>query len=177
MTTPNPPTKLDSKNPTAEAALAEQLAAGTQKHFSTMPQMIVGGAAVTPTQAETQLNALAALRNDVTAARITLKAKLAAERAQIAALRTFLVAYVAYVRATFGNSPDVLADFGLLPKKAATPLTGEQQAAAAAKRRATREARGTKGKKARLAVKGNVTGVVVTPLTSATSAPVEPAKS
>jgi hypothetical protein len=175
MTTP---TNLNMKSKSNEAALAESLSAGTQKHLSTMTTIMVGGSTTTPTQAEAQLNALATLRNDVDAARTALETKLAAEKAQIATLRTFLVAYVAFVRATFGNSPDVLADFGLTPKKARTPLTVEQKAARAAKAKATRAARGTTGKKAKLAVKGNVTGVVVTPVTSSptTTPAVEPAQ-
>ncbi len=102
MTNLNLPTNLDSKNPTAEAALAEQLAAGTQRHFSSMPQMIVGGTAVTPTQAETRLNALAALRNDVTAARpIALQGRSSQPREpRLRRCDTFLVAHVAYVRGT-----------------------------------------------------------------------------
>jgi hypothetical protein len=40
-----------------------------------------------------------------------------------------------------------LADFGLNPKKARTPLTIEEKAAAAAKRKATRAARHTMGSK------------------------------
>ncbi len=178
MTAPNKPTSIDKRNKSNEAALAESLAAGTQKHLSTMTTIMVGGSTTTPTQAEAQLNALATLRNDVDAARTALETKLAAEKAQIATLRTFLVAYVAFVRATFGNSPGVLADFGLAPRKAPTPLTAEQKTAAAAKRKATRAARGTTGPKAKLAVKGNVIGVVVTPVTSApatTPAP-EPAQ-
>jgi hypothetical protein len=171
MTAPNTPTKLDSQNKSTEAALAEQLAAGTQKHLSTMTQLMVDGSTITPAQAEAQLNALSALRTAVTAARTTLEAKIAAETAQLPALRVFLVAFVAFVRGTFGNSPDILADFGLLPKKATTPLTVEQKAAAAAKSKATREARGTTGKKAKLAVKGNVTGVVVTPVTTPAATP------
>jgi hypothetical protein len=174
-------TNIDKANKTTEAALAEQLAAGTQKHLSTMTTIMVGGSTTTPAQAEAQLNALSALRTAVDAARTTLEAKIAAETAQLPALRAFLVAYVAFVRGTFGNSPDILADFGLPPKKAATPLTVEQKAAAAAKRKATREARGTTGKKAKLAVTGNVTGVVVTPVTTPAatpaSEPVQPAPS
>jgi hypothetical protein len=169
------PTNLNIKSKSNEAALAESLAAGTQKHLSTMSQLLVGGGTYTPTQAEAQLSALATLRNDVDAARTALETKLAAEKAQIATLRTFLVAYVAFVRATFGNSPGVLADFGLAPRKAPTPLTAEQKTAAAAKRAATRAARGTEGKKAKLAKKGNVTGVVVTPVTSAPSTGASPA--
>jgi len=170
MTSPNTNT-IDKHNKTNEAALAESLSAGTQKHLSTTTQLLVGGGTYTPTQVETQLNAFATLRNDVDAARTALEAKLAAEQAQITTLRTFLLAYVAFVRATFGNSPDVLVDFGLAPRKAPTPLTAEQKTAAAAKRKATREARGTTGKKAKLAVKGNVTGVVVTTVTSAPTDP------
>jgi hypothetical protein len=45
-----------------------------------------------------------------------------------------------------------LADFGPTPRTAAAPKTAEQKAAAAAKRSATRTARGTKGPKARKAV-------------------------
>ena len=139
---------------------------------------MVGGSTTTPTQVEAQLTALSNLRNDVDAARTTLKAKVATEAAQLPALRTFLVAFVAFVRGTFGNSPDVLADFGLPPKKTKAPPTAVQKAAAAAKRAATRAARGTTGKKAKLAKKGNVTGVVVTPVTSApaVSAAPEPAQ-
>jgi hypothetical protein len=170
MTNPNT-TNLDKDNKNTEAALAEQLAAGTQKHLSTLAQIMVGGSTITPAQAQTQLGAISALRTGVTAARTTLEAKIATETAQLPALRTFLVAYVAFVRGTFGNSPDVLADFGLPPKKAKTPLTVEQKAAALAKHEATRKARGTTGKKARLAVKGNVTGVVVTPVTTPAADP------
>jgi hypothetical protein len=73
-------------------------------------------------------------------------------------------ALVQMVQAAFGTQVDVLADFGLDPKKAPAPLTTEQQAAALAKRTATREARGTKGTKAKQGIKGAVTGVVMTPV-------------
>jgi hypothetical protein len=165
---------IDKKNKTSEAALAETLAAGTQKHLSTIAQLVVGGGTYTPSQVEAQLNALATLRNDVDAAKATVKAKLSLEAAQAPALRTFLVAFVGYVRSAFGSSPDVLADFGLAPKKVPMPLTVEQKTARVAKAKATRAARGTKGPKAKLAVKGNVTGIVVTPVTSASTSGAAP---
>jgi len=43
-------------------------------------------------------------------------------------------------------------------------MTVEKRAAAAAKREATRQARGIIGKRKRAGVKGDVTGVVVTPV-------------
>jgi len=84
--------------------------------------------------------------------------------AQLPALRIRMGAFVQFLRAAFGNQPDVLADFGLRPRKAATPLTVEQKAAAAAKRKATREARNTMGPVKKRTVKGTVTGVTITPI-------------
>jgi hypothetical protein len=151
------------------AALAESLAAGVQKHLSTVAQLIIGSGSYTPTQVANQLLAFAKLRNDVDAAKAALKAMLVDEKAQGPALREFFLAVLQYVRAAFGNSPDILADFGLPPKKARTPLTVEQKAAAAAKRAATRKARGTTGSKKKRSVKGNVTGVDITPVTTASA--------
>ena len=77
----------------------------------------------------------------------------------------------AFLMATFSRSPDVLAVFGLAPRKTTTP-TVQVLAAAAAKREATRKARNTMGSKQRKAVKGAVTGVVVTPVVA--GPPIEP---
>ena len=63
----------------------------------------------------------------------------------------------------FGNASDILALFDLEPHKAPRPRTAEQLAAAKAKAKATREARGTTSKKQKLTVKGNVAGVAMTP--------------
>jgi hypothetical protein len=57
----------------------------------------------------------------------------------------------------------VLADFGISLKQRG-PLTVEEKTAAVAKRAATRAARHTMGPKQKLEVKGDVTGVVVTPV-------------
>jgi hypothetical protein len=163
-------TNTNSKAKGTKAVLAAKLAAGAQKHFPAGMSMSVGGVMLTLAQIETQLTGFASLRTDVDTARSDLQAKLAAETAQATAMNAFLDAFVRLVRGSFGNQPDVLADFGLPPEKARTPLTVEQKAAAAAKRAATRVARGTTGRKAKLAVKGNVTGVVVTPVTTAKAA-------
>ena len=152
------------------AALATQLIAGTQKHFATIVTLMFASGSFTPAQVVAQLQQLATLRTDVETARAALQAKLAAETVQAPALLTFMRAFVQFVKTTFSKSPDVLADFGLQPNKAKTPLTVEQKAAAAAKSKATRSARGTKGSKQKLEITGDVTGVVVTPVTAATPA-------
>jgi hypothetical protein len=155
------------QNKGTEAALATQLVSGTQKHFATIASLMFAGGSFTPAQVVAQLQQLATLRTDADNAKAALQAKLAADTVQAPALLTFQRAYVQFVKATFGNSPDVLADFGLKAKKARTPLTVEQKAASVAKSAATRSARGTKGAKQKLAVSGAVTGVVVTPVTAA----------
>jgi hypothetical protein len=158
-----------SKN--TEATLATELVAGIQKHLASVQQMTVGGSTFTPAQATAQLTALATLRGNANAAKAAWAATLSTENSQAPTLRAFLTSFVSYVRATFGNAPNTLADFGLAPRKAPTPLTGEQVAAKAAKAEATRKARGTVGKTKKLAITGNVSGVVVTPITVTVNKP------
>ena len=153
-------------NKNKQADLAVSVIAGIKKYLSAVPQLTVGGESFTPAEVEARLLALATLRSDANAAKTAWETKLSDERAKGPALQQLLTAVVSFVRGTYGNSPQTLADFGLAPRKAPKPLTAEQLAAAAMKARATREARGTKGKKARLAIKGNVTGVIVTPVTT-----------
>ena len=149
------------------ADLADSLASGTQKHLSSASTLAFDGGSFAPAQVENQLKLISSLRADAESAKLTAKAKLAAEKAQLPSLMAFMNAFIAFVKATFGDSPEVLADFGLAPKKARKPLTVEQKAAAKAKRDATRKARGTTSKKQKSQVKGDVTGVTITPITSA----------
>jgi hypothetical protein len=65
---------------------------------------------------------------------------------------------------SFSNSPGRLEMLGLpVPKKRA-PLSIEAELGKAAKNRATRVARGTKGKRQKAKIKGEVTGVIITPV-------------
>jgi hypothetical protein len=159
---------------------ATQLLAGFQQHLASATSITLASVAYTPAQITAALQALVALYAAVDAAKAAWKAKLTAEAAQAPAFLSLMAGLVSYVKLTFSESPDVLIDFGLGPKPAKTPLTTEQQAVANAKNKATRTARGTTGSKAKLAVKGNVVGVVVTPVTApapvaASTAPSTPA--
>ena len=166
-------TSKTTRGKAVDASLAKELVAGIAKHFATTTQLSFGGQTVTTAQLTTSLEALAQLRSDVNTARAAADAKLATEQAKAPPLRALMSAFVAFVHATF-TSPDDLADFGLEARKAATPLTVQQKAAATAKREATRKARGTTGPKQKKAVKGNVTDVEITPVT-AIPAPASPA--
>jgi hypothetical protein len=143
--------------------LAGTLTAGIQKHLAN-GQLTFAGGTFTAAEIESRLALLIALRAAVNAARAATSVKVAAEAAQAPALVAFMSALVQCIRVQFGTQADVLADFGLVPRKVAAPLTVEQKAAAAAKREATRAARGTKSAKAKKGIKGAVTGVVLTPI-------------
>jgi hypothetical protein len=154
------------------ASRAQKLIAGTTKHLAGTSQLGFASNQYTPAQVTTSLQTIVDLRGAVNTAKAATKAKVAQERAQAPALRSFMSAFESYVKVTFGNSPDVLADFGLQPKKAATPLSVEDKAAAVAKRESTRKARQTMGSQQRKEVKGDVKGVVVTAVhDGATTAP------
>jgi hypothetical protein len=155
-----------SKGQGTVVALAQSLSAGAAKHLSNVTNVILEGSSYTAAQIATKLQEVVSLRTDVDAAKATTTAKLAAETAQMPALRTFMSALVSYVKAAYGGAPDVLADFGIHPKTR-TPLTVEAKAAAAAKRAATRKARNTMGSVQKKAVKGDVVGITVTPVTAA----------
>jgi hypothetical protein len=64
----------------------------------------------------------------------------------------------------FSTDVAALEQLGIPPRKTRTPLTTEQLLVANARAKATRKARGTKGKKQRKAIKGGVTGVVIEPV-------------
>ena len=164
------------------AAAAKQLIAGADKHLTGVTQVPLLGSSFTPAQITSELQSLVTMRADVDASKATTKAKIANEATQMPALRAFMSAFESFVKGAFGSSPDVLADFGITPK-ARVPLTVQAKAAAAAKRASTRAARHTMGSKQKKGIKGDVTGVLVTPITApapvvtAPSSPTAPATS
>jgi hypothetical protein len=156
-------------------ARAGKLIAGTRKHFKTGTQVLQSAgafASVTADDAVAELQKLVDNRAAAATARATAKDQVAAEQAAMPNLVAFMNAFEGLIRGMFGNDTAVLADFGLAPRKRPAPRKSVEMAAAAAKAEATRKARGTTGPKAKKAVKGNITGIVVTPVTS--SAPAAP---
>jgi hypothetical protein len=147
------------KGKNTDAVHAGQLIAGTRKHFANVATLAFGSGAFTPAQIEGALQTFVDARQAVDAAKAVAKARVADENTKTAPLRGLMIAYAAFVKVTFANSPDVLADFGLQPNKATTPLTIEQKATAAARREATRAARHTMGKQQKKNVKGTITTI------------------
>ncbi|HEY6462017.1 MAG TPA: hypothetical protein VIY73_17745 [Polyangiaceae bacterium] len=158
------------KNKGTRATRAGQLIAGARKRLTNGSQVLTFAGAlanVTVDAAVAELQELVDNRAATTAARATARDKVETEAAAMPGLVAFMNAFETLIRVMFSNDTAALADFGLQQRKQPAPQTAEQKAVAAAKRAATREARGTKGPKAKQAVKGNVTAqVVVTPMTA-----------
>ncbi len=156
---------------TKAAALAhvQAIIAGTTKHFPN-GSFTIGNTTYTSASLVQVFQGLASAMLARNVAETGAKDALTAEQAAQAQVGPILRAYERLVLVTFIGATQTLADFGLAPPKARTPLTAQQLAARAAKAKATRTARGTTSKKQKLAVKGDVTGVVVTPVTAPTAA-------
>ena len=162
---------------TKAAALAhvQALIAGTTKHFPN-GSFTIGNTTYTSASLVQVLQGLVSAMLARNAAETGAKDALTAEQETQTQIGPIIRAYERLVLAAFASATQTLADFGLTPPKARTPLTAQQLAARAAKAKATRTARGTTSKKQKLAVKGDVTGVVVTPITAPTAAtPAAPA--
>ena len=156
-------TKVESKSQLVTTAT--QLIAGVSKHLTSTTPVVLLGSSSTPAEITTKLQSIVSLRADVDAAKAATTAKLAAEAADMPSLRIFMNAFVTYLKAAYGASPDVLADFGIHPKPRA-PLTIQAKAAAAAKRVSTRAARHTMGPKQKEGIKGVAPGVISIPTTA-----------
>jgi hypothetical protein len=96
------------------------------------------------------------------------RADVQAERQIAAQVDPDRAAVRSVMEARYGKSGTQLLQYGFIPQKA-RQSTALSKATAVLKNEATRTARGTKGSKAKLKVKGNVTGVVITPVTSTQS--------
>jgi hypothetical protein len=153
----------NSKNGKATAMM--QVIAGARKNFPNGSQGItLDGTSTTIDAVLNEFQAFITNRGAIVAAQTAVRNKVAAEDTGMAAMNALFGAFLAFVRQTFGASSTVLADFAIPVRKTPVAQTAEQKAVAAAKRKATREARGTTGPKAKKAIKGNVTAtLVVTP--------------
>ena len=142
------------ENRTNEIAADQKLIDGLPKHAATLPSFLIAYEAVQPAKA-------------------TWQATIQQARSEIAATKSVVSAVKQAILTAFAGQVDTLADFGLTPRKVRV-LSPQQKVAAAAKSKATRAARHTTGSVQKQAVKGDVTGVVVTPVTSAPGTVVSP---
>jgi hypothetical protein len=156
---------MSKANQAQTLALLQALISGLQKQLPNGSFTLSSTAYTTATLVQAMQAMIAALAA-VTAAHAGTKVAVAAWTAQGASTGPVILALTRTLQTMYSNAPDTLALFGLKPRKAPAPRTSQQLAAAAAKAAATRKARGTASKKAKSAIKGNVTGVNIVPTTS-----------
>ena len=169
---------MDTQISQSKAAVLAQMQAvivGLQKHFPN-GQFTFGNTAYATAALVTLFQGVIDAINVVNAAQLSAKDAVASLNGAIAKAGPVFLSLKHNLQNTYGTASTTLADFGLQPEKARTPMTIEQKAAAKAKALATRKARGTTSKKQKLAVTGNVVGVTVTPITASSSTePSQPA--
>ncbi len=157
-------------------AADQAMIAGVKQFLSQIATLPVGATNMTPA------NIVKTLQERITAAQAALTADAAftaavkADKDEQASTKAFLSALRRIVVGMFQEAPDTLAVFGVKAPKART-TTVAKKAAAAAKNKATRAARGTVGKKKKLAIKGTVpagNGAAPAPATPAPATPATP---
>ena len=131
----------------------QNLVDGLRKHAATLTGMTIGGAALKNDDIVAAVLGRIATANAVGPARVAFQAVVKADRDERAKTRAFVSAVRRGLRVIFEGQLEVLAEFGLRPPKAPTPLTPTQKAAAVAKAQATRKLRHTMGAKQRAKIK------------------------
>ncbi len=154
-----------SRNRTQQIGSDQKLIEGLNKYATTLPSLVIGGTSMTTKDIVAQVQPRIDKSNTALSARATWQAAVRASHQELDATATFIANLKQTLLAAFAGQVDVLADFGLSSRKLAV-LTPEARVAAIAKMRATRAARHTMGSQQKKGVVGNVTGVIVTPVTA-----------
>jgi hypothetical protein len=146
-----------------------QVIAGIKKDLQATTTLLLAGSSYTPTSLVALVQSRIDQASKVAIARASWLAEVATFQKLNAQVAPVVRGLRQYVVNAYGETSPVLADFAFTPTKRATQ-TAEDKATAAVKRKETRTLRGTKGKKAKLAIKA--TSVPATP-----PAPTAPAAS
>src|ERR1700722_9412847 len=151
-------TNTPKKNRTDQTAADQRMIDALTKHAATITSMVIGGVVVSSKDIIGEVQARVAASQNATAGRATWQALVVAETNQHAQSKAFMSSLRQTVLAAFSGQVDVLADFGLTPRKARVQ-TPEQLLVATAKAKATRAARHTMGKVQKAKITGdNPTG-------------------
>jgi len=166
---------MTTNNRTTKQVADQKLIDGLEKHVTIVPSLFIGGQTLKNADVVQKLQQFIVTANAANSTRVTWQAAVSADRTVRAANRQFVDDLKQTLRAMFSGQMETLADFGLTVRKSATPKPGTK-VTAAAKAKATRTARGTKGKKQKSVIKGvlapQATPAVPVPVASPAAAPV-----
>jgi hypothetical protein len=133
--------------------------AGTNKNFAANKTLAFGGYSFTATALDAAFQRNIDAHDQSDADKLTAHASLVKAEQSEQTTAPIRAAYKAWLIAFYGPSSPTLADFGIAPKKPRRALTTEQQTVKVQKLRATREARGTLGKREKAGIHGTVNTV------------------
>ncbi len=144
----------------AQLAQVKSLILGITKHLSTASTLTLGGSTMAPAALITVLTTFITAAGTLATARAATQTALDDERAKEAAIAGLVKALIAFVYSMYTDAT-ILADFGLPPRKPRAVQTADEKALAAARRLATRKARGTLGKVQKEDIHGTVSTLTV----------------
>ena len=169
-----------TKNKRGDRVTADQaMITGTQTFLAQLATLPVGGKNMTPADIVAVFQARIAKANAAITAEAAKTAAVKADHDERANTAVFVLAFRRIVLGMFQENPDTLAAFGMKAPKPHAP-SAATLAAAVAKNKATRTARGTVGPKKKLAIKGTIPAAPApaptpAPMVAAPAAPVEAA--
>jgi len=146
------------KNSSAQIDDASKAIEAITKHLSKVKTVMLAGKTVATSDVAAALQARIDALRAAQSARGAWLAACSNEKAEQANSDVLLRNFFLTVKAMFDTQPDVLADFGIVPRKRATP-TAQTKAAAVVKSTATRAARLTVGPKAKAKIKAPAASV------------------
>jgi hypothetical protein len=158
-----------------QQAADQSLADGLTKNASRIPSLLIDGRSYTVAEVVQIVMGRVSASKAVDANHGLWLNAVKANKAQRAATRVFMTQLRQALQVMFASAVDILGDMGLTPRKQ-PQVKVAVKAEAALKAKATRTARGTKGKRQKAAIKGTVP----TPPATATppvAAPTPPAPS
>jgi hypothetical protein len=135
-------------------ALYRSMIEGVGVHLGSVAQVTLLGVAFTMPELVKLLQKLVDAGSVVESAKTKLHDAVQAERSEVQTDGPFVRAFKRYLLATFRDAT-VLASFGLAPSKPRAVPTSDQVVAAVVRRRATRVARHTMGKKQKQRIHGS----------------------
>ncbi|MHB8421086.1 MAG: hypothetical protein ACYDCL_23705 [Myxococcales bacterium] len=149
-------TQAKSVRASSLEAELESMDAGVLKDIPATSTLTLNGSALTQAQIDTQIKTYLSTIEAADLAKAQYQTALVARRNQAIEARDFYLQLKRAVTAYFGTQSALLVDFGLKPAKARAVRTSAELALTAAKRKQTREARGTTSKKQKLAINPSV---------------------
>jgi molybdopterin synthase catalytic subunit len=168
-------TAMSNINRTAQQDSARKLLAGINSNLPAQTTVTLAGTQYTRDTLTASVQQDIDIADAATNARKAFFNAAAMARERLQERKPFYKGLQSYVENMF-TDPNVIAEFGFALRKAGTQDT-TTKVAAVQKRAATRQARHTMGKNQKAGIKGNVTGVSVTPITEPAAPVVAPTPS